>query len=208
MNTAPMLRLLLIRHGETDWSRERRFCGRSDPPLNERGIQQAEVLAERLRGENLAAGYTSPSRRSRQTADTLRVAAQLGVTFIERVELREQDFGEWEGRLPEEIARQAPALWSAWQSGQVPEPHGGELLAAVAERAQHWVSEVARSCAGGTVAAVAHGGVLQAMLCVLLGTPLRPLWPYRLAPGGVAEVWLYPLGAVLICLSKASPLET
>lgn len=201
MNTEPTLRLLLIRHGETDWSREGRFCGRSDPPLNETGIRQAQRLAERLQKKNLVIGYTSPARRACQTADTLRVAAPLGAIFVRRNELREQDFGEWEGRRPEDVARSAPALWADWQSGKVVAPPDGESLSAVAERALSWVSEVSFSHRGGTVAAAAHGGVLQAMLCGLLGTPLRPLWPYRLATAGMAEVWLYPAGAVLVSLN-------
>lgn len=207
MNAEPRLRLLLIRHGETDWSREGRFCGCSDPPLNEIGIQQARALAEHLRGRALTAGYVSPAQRARQTAEALRVMAQLGLAFVECVELREQDFGEWEGRTPEEVAQADGVRWSAWQCGQAAAPPGGESLAAVAERAQSWMSEVIRSGVGGAIVAVAHGGVLQAMLCGLLGTPLRPLWPYRLAPGGLAEVWLYPAGAVLVSLTNASRLE-
>lgn len=204
MNTEPALRLLLIRHGETDWSREGRFCGRSDPPLNEIGIRQSHRLAERLRDKNIAIGYTSPARRACQTADTLRIAAHLGVTFMRRIELQEQDFGEWEGRRSEDVAQADPALWADWQSGKVAAPPDGESLSAVAERALSWVSEVSLSHAGGTVAAVAHGGVLQALLCGLLGTPLRPLWPYRLATADMAEVLLYPAGAVLGSLNNAN----
>ena len=202
MNTEPTLRLLLVRHGETDWSQEGRFCGRSDPPLNEAGGRQVQRLAERLRDKNIAIGYTSPARRACQTADTLRAVAHPGVTFIRRIELQEQDFGEWEGRQPEDVAESDPALWADWQSGKVAAPPGGESLPAVAERALRWVSEVTLSHTGETVAAVSHGGVLQAMLCKLLGTALRPLWPYRLAAAGMAEVWLYPAGAVLVSLNN------
>ena len=202
MNTEPTLRLLLIRHGETDWSQEGRFCGRSDPPLNEAGVRQVQMLAERLRDKNIVMGYVSPARRACQTADTLRVAAPLGVTFLRRIELQEQDFGEWEGRQPEDVAESDPALWADWQSGKVAAPLGGESLPAVAGRALRWASEVALSHTGETVAAVSHGGVLQAMLCKLLGTTLRPLWPYRLAAAGMAEVWLYSAGAVLVSLNN------
>lgn len=205
MNTGPSLRLLLIRHSETDWSREGRFCGRSNPSLNETGIRQAQRLAEQLRDKNITIGYTSPARRACQTADTLCVAAHLGVTFMRRIELQEQDFGEWEGRRPEDVAQAHPALWTDWQSGKVVAPPGGESLSAVAERVLSWVSEVSLSHAGRTVAAVAHGGVLQALLCGLLGTPLRSLWPYHLATADMAEVLLYPAGAVLVSLNNANP---
>ena len=201
MTAGPTLRLLLIRHGETDWSREGRFCGRSDPPLNENGFQQARALAEYLQGQALTAGYVSPARRAHQTAEALRVAAQLGLAFIDCAELQEQDFGEWEGRTSAEVARADGVRWSEWQSGALAAPPGGEALVAVAERALNWVNRVTHLYTSGTVVAVAHGGVLQAILCGLLGTPLRPLWPYRLAASGVAEVWLYPAGAVLVSLS-------
>lgn len=202
MNTEPTLRLLLVRHGETDWSQEGRFCGRSDPPLNEAGVRQVQMLAERLRDKNIVMGYVSPARRACQTADTLRVAAPLGVTFLRRIELQEQDFGQWEGRQPEDVAESDPALWADWQSGKVAAPPGGESLSVIGERALRWVSEVTLSHTGEMVMAVSHGGLLQAMLCKLLGTALRPLWPYRLAAAGMAEVWLYPAGAVLVSLNN------
>jgi broad specificity phosphatase PhoE len=199
MNGAPSLRMLLIRHGETDWSRAGRFCGRSDQPLNQRGIQQAHALVQRLRGENVTLCYTSPALRARQTAEIL--AAQLDVTRVVRGELREQDFGAWEDCHPHEVAEQEPVLWKAWQSGQIA-PHGGESLNAVAELAQCWLNGVTRADIHGTIAVVSRGGLLQAMLCALLGTPVRPLWPYRLAAGGVAKVWLYAARAVLVTLEE------
>lgn len=95
-------------------------------------------------------------------------------------------------------------MWAAWQSGVAATPPGGESLESVAGRARSWLDENTHVHKMGTIAAVAHGGVLQAVLCELPGTPLRPLWPYRLCTGDVAEVWIYPAGAVLVSL-RPSP---
>lgn len=96
-----MTRLILVRHGETDWNVEGRYQGHSDVPLNARGRAQAARLAEALRGSDIRAIYSSDLARARETAEALAHATRLAVQHDPR--LREIDQGDWEGMLFLEI---------------------------------------------------------------------------------------------------------
>src|SRR5436309_5200504 len=115
--------LLLVRHGETDWNRDRRFQGHADPPLNDAGREQARVLADELAGDRIELIYTSDLQRARETAEI--VAGQLGLDVIPLRELREIDVGEWEGFTWPEIVERFPEgarKWHeqgyGWESGE------------------------------------------------------------------------------------------
>jgi broad specificity phosphatase PhoE len=108
--------LVLVRHGETDWNRERRFQGHADTPLNDAGRRQAAELADMLRGERLTVVYTSPLRRASETARI--VAERLGLQALELEALREIDVGDWQGLTIEEVrARYPEHVHGAWHAG-------------------------------------------------------------------------------------------
>lgn len=150
-----MTRLVLIRHGETDWNVEGRYQGQADPPLNERGLAQARRLAEELRDVGLEVLYTSPLRRAAQTARVL--AEALGLTLHFEPRLMEIHQGEWQGRLWSEIAVLYPDLYRRWQS----EPWtvtlpGGESLAQVQERVYAALDDILPRHQGQCVGLVTH----------------------------------------------------
>src|ERR687891_2945889 len=99
-------RIILARHGETDWNLERRWQGHSDRPLNETGRAQAEALAEQLAGEPIAAIYSSDLMRAHETARI--VASRLGRDVVAVPGLRERRFGSWEGLLDAEVEARFP----------------------------------------------------------------------------------------------------
>src|SRR5918995_6148846 len=101
-------RIILARHGETDWNLERRWQGHSDRPLNETGLAQAEELAEELAGEPIAAVYSSDLVRAHETARI--VAHRLGLDVVAVPGLRERRFGSWEGLQDVEVERRFPRL--------------------------------------------------------------------------------------------------
>lgn len=150
--------ILLARHGETDDNAPPpRVQGSIDTPLNERGREQARGIAAEVRGEGLVAIYSSRLARARETAEI--VAAELGLEVVVDERLAESNRGEWEGRLIEEIERDEPELWAAWQSGgaefRFP---GGESLAEHAERVTAALDQVKSGplpalcvCHGGTI---------------------------------------------------------
>jgi broad specificity phosphatase PhoE len=203
-----MLRLLLARHGLTMANQQDRYIGRTDPPLSPKGLAQAQALAVRLAGEGLAAIHSSPQLRARQTADAVARACEMDVKV--EPDLREIDFGCWEGLTRAEIVARYPEQMQAWQADPAvePAPHGGESLAKTAHRAK-MVYERILSChdEGDAVLMVAHGGVLQALLCEALGPCLRARWSYLLKAAALSELRIFDGQAVLVSLNESSFLQ-
>lgn len=147
--------ILLVRHGETDWNRDRRVQGHTDTPLNEAGRAQARELAGTLAAESFDAVYTSDLARARDTAAI--VAGDHGVELVQLVALRERHFGTWEGLTDEEVLACHPdARPGHWGDGETPEEMTGRVLAAL--------RSIAAAHPGGTVVVVSHGGPLRAVL--------------------------------------------
>lgn len=150
--------VVLVRHGETDWSRAGRHTGRTDVDLTERGREQARALGEALGGRRFELVLTSPLRRA---LETCRIAG-LGNAAQVREELLEWDYGDHEGRTTPEIREERPG-WTLWRDG-VP---GGETAAEVGARADRVVAEL-RSLDGDAVV-FAHGHVLRVLAARWLG---------------------------------------
>ncbi len=154
-----MTTILLARHGETDWNRENRFQGHADPPLNERGREQALALAARLASESVAAVYTSPLRRARETAEI--VAERLGHS-IEAVEaLREVDVGSWAGLTRAQVQERFPEAFARWLA-HGPGWDDGETYEQMGERVVRALYELARRHPGELIVVVTHGGPVRA----------------------------------------------
>ncbi len=170
------MRLLLIRHGETDRNAGRIALGREDVPLNERGRSQAQALAAGLAAnrtdEPIAAVYSSPLQRALATAQPLAQALDLEIQTEEG--LIEMDIGEAEGRPLTELQERFPDFLRAWRSDEladVPMP-GGESLRQVQERAWGAVESLRERHDNETVAAVSHNFVILTLLCRALDLPL------------------------------------
>jgi broad specificity phosphatase PhoE len=181
------LRLFVIRHGETDFSRERRFAGARDVPLSARGRLQSEAVAAALAAETLAAVYTSPLERARASAELIAKPHSLELRIAPA--FREMSFGEWEGLLREELAARSVSEATAWR--EIPHqaaPPGGERLAEVAARVADGIAHLREAHAGATVALVTHAIVTR--LIVLQGLGLGPerLWSVDAAPAGITEI--------------------
>jgi len=143
--------ILLARHGETDWNRERRWQGWADPPLNDTGRAQARELAERLRDTPFDAVYSSDLRRAHETAEI--VAEPHGVPVIADPRLREVDVGSWSGLLHAEIEERYPD--GVRPDGETREEHAARVVAAV--------EEIARDNLGRRILIVTHGGSIRAL---------------------------------------------
>lgn len=147
--------ILLARHGETDWNAERRVQGHTDRPLNDRGHAQARELAEELAGERIDVVYASDLSRALETARA--VGGPRGLRIVPRPELRERDFGTWEGLLDTEILERFPeARTGAWGDAETREELAERILAALLG--------IAEQHPDGHVLVVSHGGPLRAVL--------------------------------------------
>lgn len=157
MSTRPP-EVVLVRHGETEWSRAGKHTGRTDIPLTERGRQEAEAVGAELGERRFALVLTSPLARA---AETCRLAG-LGELAEQREELMEWDYGDYEGRETIDIRNQRPG-WTLWRDG-VP---GGETAAQVGARADRAIAEL-RSAAGDAVV-FGHGHLLRVLAARWLG---------------------------------------
>src|SRR5512139_2686627 len=152
MNTT---RLYLIRHGATNLSAEDRFSGGTDVDLSEEGRWQVACLAKRLADDRIVAFYCSPMRRTLETADI--IAKPLQLVPQVRDGLREIHHGRWETMRREDVERQFPEEYAAWQEDPFTfAPEGGESGVMVMARALPVIREVVLSHRGQTVAVVSH----------------------------------------------------
>jgi len=166
-----MTRLLLIRHGESLWNRERRWQGHADIPLSDAGFAQATRLAAHLRSETLgiARVYSSDLRRALDTAREL--AGALGVTLVCDSGWREIDVGRWTGLSRNDIKREFAEEWERIAAGEDLPRGGGETFAAFSARIVAALGAIRDRHPNESVAVVTHGGVVRAVLLHILGLP-------------------------------------
>jgi broad specificity phosphatase PhoE len=153
-----MTEVVLVRHGETEWSRSGKHTGRTEIPLTERGREQAVVVGAALSERRFALVLTSPLQRA---AETCRLAGYGGVAE-QRDELMEWDYGAYEGRKTADIREEHPG-WTLWRDG-VP---GGERAAEVGARADRVIAEL--RALTGDAAVFAHGHVLRVLAARWIG---------------------------------------
>lgn len=155
-------RIFAIRHGETAWNRDTRIQGQLDIGLNERGRAQALAVAEALRGEPLAAIYSSDLERARDTAQA--IANTTGAPLHLDVALRERAFGHFQGKTWDEIATNWPEDAQRWRQRDLTfAPGGGESLPVLYERCVSAVERLAAAHPGEAICVVAHGGVMDCL---------------------------------------------
>ncbi len=174
------MHLLLIRHGETDWNYVGRLQGHTDTPLNDRGIEQARILAARLAAEEkIDTLYASPLLRARVTAEIIGARFQLRPLLDER--LVERSAGHLEGLTAVEVKERFPDFFKAWR-GPRDRPlalPGGESAAAFEERVRSFLQAIRPRHGNESVAVVTHGGTLAIMIEMLLGLNLQHRLPFR-----------------------------
>jgi probable phosphoglycerate mutase len=198
-------RMLLVRHGETDWNREGRFQGQIDVPLNATGLRQAEAARRFLAPVPIDRAFTSPMARPRRTAEII-LQDHADVALACSDGLREIAHGLWEGQLEQDIDAGWPQLLADWKRAphtvQMPE---GENLQEVWDRSVAAWNMIATGLGDEeTVLVVAHDAVNKTILCALLGLTPADIWSIKQGNGGVTVVD-YPRGvgepAVVSCLN-------
>lgn len=168
-----MARLLLIRHGETEYNFNKRYCGFSDPPLNTSGISQVKSLAKKMRGYEVSPVYSSDLLRAKQTAEILFPGHQIKIT----PDFREYNFGIFEGLTYSEIMENYPTLYRNWISNPLnsllPESEGFEEFK---KRVFDALSSTISLNKDKTIALVTHSGPIRLILCKTLGCGFEKFW--------------------------------
>jgi alpha-ribazole phosphatase/probable phosphoglycerate mutase len=173
------MKIILIRHGQTQWNNLQKYQGHKDIPLNDFGRKQALKIANYLHAnENIEALYCSDLSRTRETADI--IGKRLGLNAVCDLRLREINFGKWEGMTFSEVYKECPDQYNAWYNNTIKYGiPGGESFTNLLERAMTSINDIKEKhkC---PVAVVTHGGVIKAVLHqlgvkdILWGTVLEP----------------------------------
>jgi phosphoserine phosphatase len=200
------LRLFVVRHGETEWVRERRFAGSRDIPLTEAGRDQCAAVARALAGTTVAAVYASPLDRARASAELIAKPHGLPVRIVPA--FSEMTFGSWEGLTRDEARTRDPEAWAQWRSA----PHllklaGGETIPEVAERVTAGIAALQEAHDGQTVVLISHGVVARVIVLGALGLGLDRLWTLDAAPAGITEIEYEPGWATVHRMNTVAHLE-
>lgn len=193
-------RLILLRHGQTDMTRQGLYSGTSDPDLNQRGKQQAAAAAAEIaaRWPQLAAIVTSPSRRAQQTAAPL--AEKLDCTPHILDELREMDFGHWDGLTFSQAHERDPEWHSQWLGSATVAPPGGESLAEAYKRTKKAHRKILTHWPGATVAVVSHVTPITALLRLGLKAGPSVFHTLHLDTASISVVDFYADGPSVVSL--------
>jgi broad specificity phosphatase PhoE len=201
------MRVILVRHGQTDWNDEDIFRGQLDVGLNRTGERQADLIGRRLKRVPLNAVYASPLSRARNTAARIARSHRKKVCIADT--FTDFHFGEWQGKSRTEVQNMYPEIYREWESS----PHtveipGGEKLSQVFQRVALGLNELLIMHRDETVLLVSHGLTNKVMLSIVLGIESSGFWKIK-QDNGALNVFLYTLrGSKLFLMNDTSHLAS
>jgi probable phosphoglycerate mutase len=171
-----MTRIILVRHGQTEWNRVERFRGRADVPLNETGLAQAEATGRRIAAQwHPVAIYSSPLSRAMKTAEA--IAQHFALSVQTHPGLIDIDYGEWQGLTPEEARTHWQTIVDAWYNApQLARIPRGETLDDLRTRGMAMVNEIVARHSEQTVVLVGHTVINRVILLAILGLGNDRFW--------------------------------
>lgn len=189
------MRMIIVRHGESEWNKIHRYQGQLDTPLSELGIKQAWALAERLRTEPIASFYTSPLQRCSYTTEII-ASYHPGVPVYQDVALLEIHHGEWQGKYADEVASQYREGLEEWRKypmrSQMP---GGESFSNVYKRSLEFKERVLAKHRGQTIAVITHDVVIKILVADAL----------MMHMDAINRIWLTSGGMTIIAYGEDMP---
>ena len=201
------MKLILVRHGETEWNKKRRIQGcRSDTRLSPKGLEEADRLATVLRKERIDAIYSSPMKRAAETAQIIADACKMKVELFN--ELREIDAGALDGLFERELTGTYEAAWKGLRGGNPSTPlPGGESLQDLQKRTSWAVDRMLEKHVDGTVVVVAHLLANLVIVCQALGINLGQIARLRQAPASITTLEMTTQGSSLLLLNDTCHLQ-
>ena len=187
---------LLLRHGETPMSVQKRYAGRSDVPLTDTGVLQAAAAAKRLASAGIGVIVTSPLLRATQTAQE--VAEVTGAPVVTDQGFRETDFGAWDGLTFAEVRQRWPAEVTTWLADPAVAPPGGESLVEVGARVTEALHRVLTGHQQQTVLIVSHVTPIKTLVAAALLAPPAALYRMHLDVAALCEIDWYADGPAVL----------
>ena len=183
----PSTTIIFIRHGSTDFPEDRVYKGDNGPNLNANGRSQAERLGEWIKGDDIAAVFVSPSIRTAETAKP--VVKSLELEYKLKEELKERDFGIWEGLTFSEIENQYPDGLNKWKKDPINyTPAEGESITELQKRISNVVQDVIQDYKGKRVILVTHMGPIRVAVSLALQIPLINYRHLQIHPGSATRI--------------------
>lgn len=184
------MRLILVRHGQTEWNQLGRIQGRTDIPLNDTGIMQARAAGEWLSQRRIDAVYSSPMQRTFDTATE--IARPHGLPVISLDDIIEIDFGLWEKKTADELKKLYPEYWNDW-SWHLDEEKSANMQAESAYTILNRVKRALNSIfeentAGSTAVVVSHTMPIKLIMANAIGLPLKSLQSIKVGNCGICEL--------------------
>ncbi len=176
----------MIRHGETEWTEKKLYQGRTDVPLNSKGIRHAKKTARALKSFPPDQLFSSTLSRARQTAKEIASEFQMSMTIDPR--LNELDFGKWEGASYKEMVKQKRSTLLKWQEGKLAKLPGGESIHSITKRTRSFLKEILKKYTNKTVAVVSHAGPIKMFLFEVLKAKRPPIWAFRIEPASISFI--------------------
>jgi len=179
-----LMKIILIRHGQTQWNKEEIFRGRSDIPLDDVGIKQAKAITKRLSSSGIKAVYSSPLKRALETAQIIAKRFNLKVKVVD--DLIDFDFGKWQGLSLEEVQKQFPETYQKW----LKEPHlanipNGENLDTVRQRVSKALNKILKG-QQDNVAVVSHRVINKLLILAALSLDNFYFWQIKQDVGAIS----------------------
>lgn len=190
-----MINIYFVRHGETSWNRKGTYQGSTNVPLNNRGLEQAQLCAKRLSNINFSKIITSDLSRALTTASTIHEYHKTASFKIDE-RLREIDFGNWEGLTYNEISQKWPGMIEdMYEDSADMKIPGGESFAQMQTRAWNAVKDAITTCQDNdNLLVVCHGGTIRALICKALHISLKHAWNFRQGNTAISIVQYYDDG--------------
>ena len=200
-----MLKILLVRHGLTQWNQEKRYLGSSDIPLNTEGKHQVSLLSIKLKSRPIDLILSSELQRAIETANMITVDREIPINTDLR--LNEINFGVFEGLTFAEAQSNNPEMLSAWLEDYDLPPEGGQSFSSFSETIQKLIDYLENIAEEKSILIVSHGGVIREILRLTLGLPQDKHWSFQIDPASLSEVHIDQNNSTIIQLNDTNHLQ-
>ena len=200
-----MLKLLLARHGLTQWNQEKRYLGSSDIPLNSEGKQQAKLLSKKLNSRPIDLILSSELKRAFESGNIIKANRELQVNTNPR--LNELHFGVFEGLTYSEAHSKYPDMLKRWLEDYDLPPEGGQSFSSFSETVKIFINYLKNITEEKSILIVSHGGVIREIVRLALGLPQDNHWSFQIDPASLSEVHIDHGHSTIIHLNDTTHLQ-
>lgn len=198
-----MLYFILIRHGETPWTKQKRYQGSTDVPLNACGRSQVRRFVREVSRYRPDVIFSSSLTRCIESAEILGAELKMKPKIDPR--LNEISFGTWEGKTADELVREHNKSYDRWIKGGLVTPQDGETVASLRGRIKSFIGDCLRKYDNQKIIIVTHGGAMRMFFIELLGLPVKSAFKFRIDPGTMTVIGKYDHSCQLVLLNSTVP---